>query len=169
MARRIYNDQDKANVLVALTVNNGNIRRTGRDTGIPEATIRSWRDLWDREGVPAELEVLSENTALDTVEEMEVVRDLALADLKRQIQTGEVKPAQLIATVGVLEDKIRLGKGLATSRSESTHIQLEAPEEIRKQLTEYVMDVLAKSDERDQDIIDAEAVEITPKGLLRAV
>jgi hypothetical protein len=46
---------------------------------------------------------------------------------------------------------------------------LEAPEVIRKQLTEYVMDVLAKSDERDQDIIDAEAVEITPKGLLRAV
>lgn len=169
MARRIYNDQDKANVHVALTVNNGNIRRTGRDTGIPEATIRSWRDTWDRDGLPAEVETLSEETSYDTVSEMETVRDLALSDLKKQILTGEVKPAQLIATVGMLEDKIRLGKGLATSRSESTHLQLEAPEVVRQQLTEYVLDVLKKSDERDQDIIDAEAVEITPKGLLRAV
>lgn len=163
MAKRVYSDQDRANVYFALEVNNGNIKRTSRDTGIPEATIRDWRDGWARDGVPSEIENLSAKAATEFVESAEEVRDLALTELRRQILAGEVKAAQLIATVGVLEDKIRLGKGLATSRTETVHTV--DPAEVRKELEGYVLKALEMESEREADIIDAEFEEITPKGL----
>lgn len=163
MAKRTYSDEQRANVYFALQVNNDNIARTSRDTGVPEATVRDWRATWERDGVPPEVLNVSENIATDFVEAAEEVRDLALDELRRQIVAGEVKAAQLIATVGVLEDKIRLGKGLATSRSETVHAV--DPAAIRKELEAYVLDAINTEAEREQDIIDAEFEEITPKGL----
>lgn len=163
MAKRIYTDEQRASVYFALQVNNDNIARTSRNTGVPEATVRDWRATWERDGVPPEILNISEAVASDFVEAAEEVRDLALDTLRQQIVRGEVKAAQLIATVGVLEDKIRLGKGLATSRSETVHAV--DPAAIRKELEAYVLGALEAEAEREQDIIDAEFEEITPKGL----
>jgi transposase-like protein len=168
VAKRTYSDEQRAAVLLALEVNQGNIARTARNTGVPEATVRDWRDTWEREGVPPELMAVTEQIATDFVEAAEEIRDLAMADLKRQILAMEVKPAQLIATIGVLEDKIRLGKGLATSRSETVHTV--DPAAIRAELESYVLSALEAEAEREQDIIDAEWEEQSPQGeLLRAV
>lgn len=163
MARRIYNDEHKASVYFTLEVNNGNIKRTARDTGIPENTIRDWRNEWEREGVPQEILSRTEAIAGDFLEQATDVRDLALEELKRQIQRGEVRAAQLVAAVGMLEDKIRLGKGLATSRSETVHTVDAAA--LRKELEGYVLTALDAEAEREADIIDAEFTEEQPKEL----
>lgn len=162
MARRTYTDQDRANVYVAMRVNNDNIARSSRDTSVPEATIRDWRDSWERDGgPPPEVLELAAGAATDFVIDATRVRDKALAELERQIDSREVKAAQLIAAVGMAEDKIRLAKGLATSRSETVQT-LPDPETLRETLHQYIMDTLAKSDERDTDIRDSEGAEIIP-------
>lgn len=41
---RTYTDQERAKVLVALDLNEGNLSQTSRDTGVPITTISQWRD-----------------------------------------------------------------------------------------------------------------------------
>ena len=161
MARR-YTDRDRANVYVAMTVNNGNIARSARDTAVPEATIRDWRDTWDRDGGPSsDVLALAAGAATDFVIDASRIRDKALAALERLIDQGEVKPAQLVATIGMSEDKIRLAEGLATSRSETVQT-LPSANELREKLKEYVLDALRVTDERDKDIRDGRVTEIIP-------
>lgn len=162
MAKRTYTDRDRANVYVALRVNSDNIARSSRDTGVPEATIRDWRDMWVRDGgAPQEIIELAAGAATDFVIDATRVRDKAIAELERLIDSGEVKPAQLVATIGMTEDKIRLAKGLATSRSETVQT-LPDPEELRDMLGRYIVETLAKTDERDADINEGEGAEIIP-------
>lgn len=162
MARRTYTDQDRANVYVAMRVNNENIARSSRDTTVPEATIRDWRDTWARDGgPPSEVLELAAGTATDFVIDATRVRDKALAELERQIDARDVKAAQLIAAVGMAEDKIRLAKGLATSRSETVQTKVD-PEAFRAEFEKYITDTLAKTDERDADINQGEGAEIIP-------
>lgn len=161
--KRIYSDEQKAAVYFALEVNNGNVLRTSRDTGIPETTVRDWNREWQRDGVPMDILNISQEVAQDFIDAAENVRDLALSELRRQIEAREVKAAQLIATVGVLEDKIRLGKGLATSRSETVHTVDAAA--LREELEGYVLRALDAESEREQDIIDAEFEEQAPMAL----
>lgn len=42
--RRFYSDHDRANTLLALDANEGNLSATARTTGIPLTTIKGWRD-----------------------------------------------------------------------------------------------------------------------------
>jgi hypothetical protein len=42
--RRAYSEQDKAQSLLVLDANGGNIKRTARQIGIPVGTLRAWRD-----------------------------------------------------------------------------------------------------------------------------
>lgn len=146
----------------ALQVNSGNIARSARDTGVPQSTVRDWRDTWERDGgAPEHIIHLAANAAADVVLDLTRVRDKAIAELERMIDSGEVKPAQLVATIGMSEDKIRLAKGLATSRSETVH-SLPDPETLREQLQSYVLETLATTDKRDADINEGEGAEIIP-------
>lgn len=160
MSRRIYSDEERASVYVALAVNDGNVARSARDTGIAESTVRDWKQTWEREGVPLEVQALADSIATGFVADAERVRDKALKALELAIDTGELKNDKLITVVGVLEDKIRLGKGLATSRSETVH-SLPDPQEVQHQLAAAVLQVLSTAKERELDIIDAEVVEET--------
>lgn len=162
MSKRTYTDQDMANVYVALRVNNDNIARSSRDTGVPQSTVRDWRETWSRDGgAPEHILELAAGAATDFVIDATRVRDKALAALERMIDSGEVKPAQLVATIGMSEDKIRLAKGLATTRSETVQT-LPDPEKLRAMLGTYITETLAKTDERDADINDGEGAEIIP-------
>lgn len=164
MARRLYTDEERASVLVALTVNDGNVARSSRDTGVAESTVRDWKQQWDREGVPLELQTLADSIATGFVHDAERVRDKALKKLEDAIDAGEVKAQNLITVVGVLEDKIRLGKGLATSRKETVH-SLPDPQEVQQQLAGAVYAILDAAQKRELDIIDAEVVETSPEAL----
>lgn len=160
MAKRTYTDRDMANVYVALRVNNDNVARSARDTGVPESTVRDWRATWERDGgAPQHIIELAAGAATDFVIDATRLRDKALAELERLIDSGEVKPAQLIAAIAVTEDKIRLAKGLATSRSESVRVEID-PKEIRDQLASYIRDAAALADQRDKDINEGEGAEI---------
>ncbi len=161
--RRNYSDEDKASAYVALTVNDNNVTRAARDSGIPATTIRDWRKEWETEGVPNELLALTETVASDFVTAAERVRDLALEHLEQSIRTGDLKSEKLITVVGVLEDKIRLGKGLATSRSETVH-KMPEPAELRDMLGSYVQEALEKTRQREDEIKLTEGVEIIPDG-----
>jgi transposase-like protein len=160
VAKRTYTDRDMANVYVALRVNNDNIARSARDTGVPESTVRDWRSTWERDGgAPQNIIEMAAGAATDFVIDATRLRDKALAELERLIDSGEVKPAQLIAAVAVTEDKIRLAKGLATSRSESVRVDVD-PKEVRDQLAKYIQDAIAVTDARDKDINEGEGAEI---------
>lgn len=161
MARATYTDEQRARAYVVLTTNQGNIKRTARDTSLPESTIRRWRDEWEEDG-PPDTSLVAEATG-DFVQEAERVRDAALAEMERKIPAAT--PSALVAMVGMLTDKIALARGLATSRSETVH-SLPPAEEIARTLGAVLQGALAAAQSRSEDIIDAEIVEQAPAGEL---
>jgi transposase-like protein len=154
MSRR-YSDEDRARAYVVYTANGGNVKRSARDTGLPEGTLRGWMRDWDENGPPLEMVEKIANFAGEFVEDASRIRDLALSELEVQIRRGEVKAAQLVATVGMLQDKINMAKGLATSRTETVHA-LPPAEEIADALGTALQAALHAAQMRDGEIIDAE-------------
>jgi hypothetical protein len=154
-SKATYSAIKKANVYVSLTTNNGNFRRTSKDTGVPEATIRRWQKEWEANGPPKQEEV---QQAIDNyVETAEEIRNELLLEIRRQNRAGELKGAALVTAYGVLDDKVTRAKGLATGRVEHVH-QLPAPEEIRAAMKQLVQGARDAQVERAADI-DAEIVE----------
>lgn len=154
--RRVYSDEVRARAYIVYTANGGNVKRTSRDTGIPESTIRTWVSEWEIEPPAVDL---VEQAAGDFLADAERVRDKALATLEAKL--GDATPSALVATVGMLTDKINLTKGLATSRNETVHA-LPAPEEIANVLTAAFQGALQAAKQRDLEIIDAEVVAELP-------
>jgi hypothetical protein len=159
MSRRAYTDEDRATVKLALEINKGNIKATHRDTGVPYMTIKAWKDKWEDEGVPAEVSDALPAIATDFVEEGVQVRDAALLKIKELIPKSRIQDLRSLATlVGILDDKVRLAQGLATSRSEAVHIHVD-PEEIGNQIGSHIRAALESDSQRADEIIDVEAVE----------
>lgn len=164
MPRRVYNNSDKASVLVVLKTNGGNIARTARDTGLPEATIRDWKKSWEMDGIPEALVGEVQEQADDILADMERVRYKALQLLEAQLP--HEKSVRNLATVfGIMSDKINLARGLATSRSETIH-ELPAPEKMAEMFKAIVSGALSAADQREQDIKDV-VIEQAPKALNR--
>lgn len=160
MARATYTDADKAKVYVVLITNEGNVKRTARETGVPEATVRRWKQEWEQDGPPNTEEV--ELAAGDWLEVAADTRWLAIQDLRRQIQEGRAKPGELNAIIGTLTDKIDRAAGIALGRVEHK-VTLPSPEELRAALTEGLLKpALALAQQRQEEIIDAEFVEEQP-------
>lgn len=154
MSRRIYTDEDKARGFLALTVHDGNLKRAARETGLPESTLRRWREEW-AQGVPTPVIDGAVELAEGFVNDAERVRDAALREIERKIP--EAKPSELITIVGVLDDKITRARGLATSRTAVQH-ELPPPEQIRDALVAAMQGALEASRERQAVIVDAEVV-----------
>jgi len=150
--RRVYTDDDKAQGLLHLTLTDGNVKRAARDSGFPETTIRRWKSEWEREGVPAPIQLRAEQDAGDFTDEAVVVRDMALKQIK--VKIPDAKVSELITTVGVLDDKIMRARGLAVSRTIVTH-ELPSLDEIRATLAAAMTGALEAARER-HDVIDAE-------------
>lgn len=155
MARRTYSEEDKARVFVVLATNQGNVKRTARDTGIPISTVRSWKVEWEETGTPPLPEVV-EVAAGEFLDDAERVRAKALIELERKIP--DATPSALVATVGMLTDKIQVVKGLATSRQEHTHA-LPPAEEMAKTLSEAFSAAIEAARTRDADIVEADLIE----------
>ena len=107
----------------------GNIARVSRDTGVPEATIRDWRDEWENNGIPPEVKALMQHDASGFAEQAERVRDRALQELRKRIP--EMTGKDLAVAIGILTDKSMRSRGLATSKVEHVR-ELPSPEEIRE-------------------------------------
>lgn len=156
-ARKEYTDEERARVFVTLTTNQGNIKRTARDTGLPVSTIRNWRNEWEESGPPDT--ALVEAASGTFVENAERVRDKALDVLESKL--NDATPSALVATIGMLQDKVSIARGLATSRTETVH-SLPPAEDIAKTLSAAFQAALDVSQQRDDEIIDAEITALEP-------
>ena len=156
-----YAEADKARAFICLQANQGNIKRTARDTGIPVSTIRHWKTQWEAEPDSSPDVALVTEATNDFLSEAERVRDTALRELERKIPSAT--PSALVATVGMLTDKIALVRGLATTRVEHKHV-LPAPEELKELVDGFVRGAVeaAQRRELEADIIDGEVLAIEP-------
>lgn len=152
--RATYSEDAKARVFAALAANDGNVKRTARDFGIPSSTIRRWRDRWEREQdlpSPEALEVATN----DFLDEAKEVRNLAVAALKRKVPDANV--SQLVATVGMLTDKIDRVEHVSTQVHEHK-ISLPSAEDIAEALRAVQTVALEAAARRDSEIVEAELV-----------
>lgn len=149
-----FTDVDKAKIFVTLQSNGGNIKRTSRETGISETTVRRFRDEWKKSGPPTE-EVVT--VAADSfIKDAERVRNKALMVMESLLP--EARVGELNAVVGTLTDKINLIRGHATSRQEHT-LALPTPAELRDTLAPAIREAIEMASVRQEEIIDAEVVE----------
>jgi transposase-like protein len=121
MAKRTYTAEDKARVYAILDANDGNVKRTARDTGIAVQTVRDWKLKREREGsLPVEIEAALHAAQLELVENTSRVRDKVLDRLEREVDDPAARASikDLATTYGILTDKVRLIEGKPTSVSE---------------------------------------------------
>ena len=169
MAKRSYSDKDRAAVKLALEINKGNIKSTARDTGVPYMTVKSWKDKWEQEGVPAVVSEALAPLAEGFVDEAVQVRDMSLLKIKELLPQARIQDLRSLATlIGILDDKVRLATGLATTRSESVHIHVD-PEQIGNQIGAHIRASLESASVRADEIIDAEVVEQEDDGRMTDV
>lgn len=162
MARATYSDDELARLYVTLHTNEGNVKRTTRDTGIPESTVRSYKKKWEENGPPALDQI--EQAVVEYVGTMERTRDLALQRMHERLEADKGTLPQIATVFGVLTDKIDRARGLPSGTVEHKHT-LPSPDEIRATLGALVEGAMAAHQEREEDIIDAEFAE-QPKQLL---
>jgi len=155
--RATYTEQDMATVYVTLMTNEGNVKRTARETGMPESTVRRWRDEWEKNGPPRMEEV--EAAIGNFLEATERVRNKALLEIERQIEAGELKNAALVTAFGVLTDKIDRAKGIGSRVEHEHRLALPSHEELASLMVGAVEAAKIAARERDEEIIDAEVIE----------
>lgn len=166
MPKRSYTHYDRAAVFAALEVNQGNVKRTARETNIPVSTVRDWKREWENGEVPEDVKAVLPEVIEDIVEALSRVRDKGLLELERAIDAHELKGSALVAAVGMLTDKIRLYKGQATQVREE-RMELPPSEELRELVSGFFDAVVTEAENR-ANVIDAEVVETTenpPKAL----
>lgn len=111
-ARKQYTDEQKGAALRALTLNDGNVKRTARELAIHPSTIKTWKNEWERNGVKEEILVVAQAEADQFVQDATRARDTALAQWEQKVNDGEVAARDLMTGVGVLTDKINLASNL---------------------------------------------------------
>jgi transposase-like protein len=156
-----YTEQDKARVYVVLAANEGIVKRTARETGVPEQTVRRWRDEWEKNGPPSTDEV--ESAVGDFVGDADELRFLGLQALRGKLELliktpKDVNVAQVTTLVGILTDKIDRARGLDIRRPENEPQSLNAGQ-IRELLVGYTDAMRELSSAREEEIIEAEIVE----------
>lgn len=158
---RTYSDEERSGVYHALTIYDGNVKRTARSTGVPEQTVRDWKKHWEKEPPSAELVELGQPVTDEFLGRAIVIRDKAMGLLEQKIEDGDVSARDLITTIGVTTDKIRLIQGQPTSRNET--VSAVDPKQLGKALVELAAGAIEAAQERaaDIDVVieDAEIVE----------
>lgn len=160
--KALFTDAQKAAAYIALQANEGNVLRTTRETGIPQTTLRRWKDEWDRNGAPDTSDPVVAKALDDYAAEAVLVRDFALTTLKHKIP--DAKPGELITIIGVLDDKITRARGLATSRTEHT-VKLPSREDLLELIGSGARQIAEATVIREEEIIDAQVVEQARRAL----
>jgi len=168
--RRTYTDHDKAVVYAELTVNEGNVKRTARNTGIDVSAVRRWKMEWAAKGVPEAVTAEVELVANDFISNAVRIRGKLLQKLEAVLDTGErATIPQLVTGIGVLSDKIRAYEAITeTTRVEHT-LALPPVEELRELFSGLVVGMLDAARSRAAEIeAFEEPVHTTYRALTRA-
>lgn len=144
-----YTDDDRARVFLALSVHEGNVKRTARETQIPVTTIRNWKNEWEKNPPSTEIAIRIEEQAEQFVVDAVRIRDKALLAFEQKVESGEATAAQLMTGVGILTDKINIATGLAkkSAPEQSTAAEIEFARTAAKEL------VGALSQSREREIV----------------
>ena len=152
---------------MVLAANDGNLKRTARDIGIPEPTLRRWRKKWEESGPPPLDEV--EEAVVEYVDEMKKTRDLALKRIHERLSSENTKEQgtlpQVATVFGILTDKIDRAEGIGSHTTHEHKLTLPSAEEIRATLQGLQQNVLAGHESREEEIIDAEILDEEPRAL----
>lgn len=110
---RQYTDAEKAEALVALEANGGNVKGTARALGIPEPTLRLWSL---NQHVNKDVVEIQDEKRIDFTHllEAEILAALGAMHGKRD----DASYADMARTIGIFTDKLELLRGNATSRME---------------------------------------------------
>lgn len=149
--RTTYSEADKARVYVVLTANNGNIKRTARETGIPESTVRNFKREFET-NPPSPEAVETEITSGDYLGDLETIRGELVVALRKEIPA--MKGKDLAIAYGIVDDKLTRARGLATERTEHVHT-LPSPEELALAGQMLAQGAIDAARQRQQEMLEA--------------
>lgn len=112
MTRRHYSDEARAAALAVLDANGGKLKRAAKETGVPESTLRLWRNAPGR-AAPAELRAQTRETLADVygrvADKASALVDKALDAITPGALAADPKLLTAVNTVGaVATDKRQL-------------------------------------------------------------
>jgi transposase-like protein len=162
---RVYSDEDRALVYVMLDSNQGNVKRTARETGVPIATVRLWKQKREKEGgLPANVQAALPTATEEFKAGVERVRDKARRALEMRLdglirdpsQLSRINPKDLATTTGILTDKVRLLEGKPTSHTDHTGSGGNLPiEQVRELFAGFARGLVEGAQQRDASISSA--------------
>lgn len=159
MGRRTYTPQEQARVALLLQSNGGNVKRTARDAHIPPMTVRDWKQKWEREGYPEQVEEALPAVAEDLTTQLDQARSLAVDVVIEKLREGKVSAKDAAWIASVFTEKINLINGAATSRSEQVQTVALDATVLAKELATYVAETVEAAQGRHEEIEDAEWTE----------
>jgi transposase-like protein len=118
--KRSYTAEDKANALVAIKANAGNIYRTSRETGIPRQTLMEW--AINERGITDEVTQIQHEKEADHVD---LYRRVTEAYLNHALDPAVVQSAsgvEAVKSAAIATDKRNLLLNLPTEIVESRTI-----------------------------------------------
>lgn len=159
-----YQDSDRQMVYAGLAVSGGNVRRTARDTGYPEQTVRDWKKRWEAEGAPEVVASGAVPIVDQFYEKARTLRDLLLVKLEERIAADDITTKDVITSIGILTDKIRLIEGLPTNRTENVSKGM-SPEELGAAIGSLAKGALEAAKERQSDlnVIEGNTLKALPR------
>jgi len=115
-----YTEQQRADALITLETNRGNIKKTAIQLGIGEATLHRWIDENSENGdIKSDIAVATKErlpaTREDFIIRLTRLRDLHLEHLENNYQ--DLTARETVVSLGILIDKVELLEGNATSRT----------------------------------------------------
>lgn len=144
-----YDEGSKARVYATLLANDGNVKRSSRETGVSEATVRRWKKEF--EDNPPAPEVV-EAAVGEFLTDAKRVRNKAVLEIERQIDAREMKGSALIAVVGTLDDKITRVEGVV-SKHQVDHVHhLPTAEEARALMGSLISGAIEAGRERQAEL-----------------
>lgn len=161
MSRKAYTDADRALVFAELEINQGNIKRTARNLNMPVSTVRYLKTKWEAEGVPNQVVEALPAAIGDFVTDAERIRDKLLVALEAAVDSGDIKPREIVPALGMLVDKIRAIRGLDAKKVEHT-LSLPNPAEVRELFAGVIQEVVGAAESRAGELVAVEDGEYEP-------
>lgn len=129
--KRTYTDEYRAEALAALAANDGNVKRTARQLGVPYTTLKQWAKGIVHPEARANAQPKKELLA-DRLEEL---AHLLLDDLARPEKIMGASLPHVATALGIAVDKMQLLRGLPTVTVQNEYSSL-SDDELKRLLAE---------------------------------
>lgn len=151
--RRTYTDRDKAVVYAELAVNEGNIKRTARNTGIDVSAVRRWKNEWEMNGVPESVQEEVAPIVSDFMSDAIRIRGKLLLRIEQILDSGDKATLPQISTaLGIISDKIRAYENLTQTQKVEHSFQLPPAEELKELFSGMIVGMSLAARERAAEI-----------------